>query len=136
MQVVFLAAIADLCHDGHIRLFQEMRDTGRKVIVILHDDKSCYRIKGKIPIQSLKQRVNNLKITGLVDKVMVTHTDDPAWSFRKIIKKYPNCLYMRGDDAKDFPGKWMLEKYNVPIIYKQYTKGVSSTSLRRDLSDR
>jgi len=132
-KVVFLAAIADLCHKGHLNLFQRMRDTGRKVIVILHDDKSCYHIKGKIPIQSLEHRINNLKITGLVDEVMITRSTDPYKEFKKIIKKYPDCIYMRGDDTLDFPGKWLLEEHKVPIHFVRYTDGVSSTTLRKEL---
>jgi glycerol-3-phosphate cytidylyltransferase-like family protein len=113
-----------------------MRDTGRKTIVILHDDKSCYLIKGKIPFQHLKQRIENLKITGLVDKIYITRSIDPEKIFKKIANKYPDRLYMRGDDTKDFPGKWRLQVTNTPIEYVKYTEGVSSTFIREQLNDR
>ena len=134
-KVVLLAAIMDLCHEGHLNLLKEMRATGRKVVVVLHDDKSCYQIKGKIPIQNLKQRIDNLRITGLVDWVIVTYSTDPHKEFAKVCK-HNDVIYMRGDDLKDFPGKWILDKYSIPIIYKPYTKGISSTSIRKGLNDR
>lgn len=133
MKIVLTAAIMDLLHEGHLNLLREMRKNGDKVIVVLHDDASCWRIKGKIPIQNIKQRVKNLKITGLVDKVYVSHSYDPSDKFKKIIRKYPNILFMRADDNKDFPGKWMIEKHNIPIKYVIYTSGISSTYLKEKL---
>ena len=133
MKVILTAAIMDFCHQGHINLLKKMKEAGDKVIVVLHDDKSCYEIKGKIPIQNIKQRVNNLKITGLVDKVLVTKYQDPAIQFEKVIKRYKDVLFMRADDNKDFPGRWMIDKNNIPIDFVKYTKGISSTKIRKEL---
>jgi cytidyltransferase-like protein len=131
-KVVLTAAIMDLCHEGHLNLLKEMRKAGDKVIVILHDDQSCYNIKGKIPIQDIWQRVNNLEITGMVDEIKVTYDTDPAREFLQVIRKYgrSNILFMRGDDNPDFPGKHVIDKAEIPIKLIPYTNGVSSTKLR------
>ena len=86
MKVVFTAAIMDMCHRGHLNLLKQMRQRAGegKVIVVLHDDKSCYQIKGKIPIQNIKQRQANLWITELVDDVYVTLNIDPADQFARV----------------------------------------------------
>ena len=42
-------------------------------------------------------------------------------------------VYIRGDDWQDFPGKEVLEKHNIPIIFKPYTKGISSSLIRENL---
>lgn len=134
--VVFNAGIYDLTHRGHVELFEMMRAKGDKTISVIHDDKSCYEIKGKIPVQDLDHRVRNLGIVGLIDEIYVTHSTDPAYEFEAIINKYKKqeLIYMRGDDlTDDFPGKWMLDKHNIPIIYKPYTDGVSSSRLRDSL---
>jgi len=133
MKVVLTAAIMDMLHKGHLNLLREMRKSGDYVIVVLHDDKSCFLIKDKIPVQSIKQRVNNLKITGLVDKVLITKSTDPADQFKKVIKNYKDILFIRADDNIDFPGKWILTCNNVPIKYVPYTKGISSTKIREKL---
>lgn len=135
MKVVLTAAIMDLCHEGHLNLLRKMRVSGDKVIVVLHDDKSCYQIKGKIPIQNIKQRVNNLKITGLVDEVLTTKNIDPADQFKRVIRKYRDILFIRADDNKNFPGKWLIDQYNIPIEFIPYTKGVSSTKIRKQFND-
>lgn len=123
----------DLCHEGHLNLLKEMKKQGDIIIVVLHDDESCYRIKGKIPIQNIKQRIANLKITGLVDKVLITKSIDPADQFKKVIRKYDNILFMRADDNRAFPGRWLIDKHNIPIKFIKYTEGVSSTLLRQQL---
>jgi len=123
----------DLCHEGHLNLLKEMRKRGDKVVVVLHDDKSCFKIKGKIPLQSLKRRIENLKITGLVDKVLTTKDIDPCYIFYKVINKYDDVVFLRADDNKDFPGKWIIDKYNIDIKYIKYTKGVSSTKIKKHL---
>ena len=86
-------------------------------------------------IQDLKQRTANAKHTGYIDVTYTTYSTDPADSFEMIIQMYEkdDLLFMRGDDNKDFPGKWMIDKYKIPIKYVEYTKGISSTKLREEL---
>jgi cytidyltransferase-like protein len=132
-KIVFTAAIMDMCHKGHLNLLRKMREMGDKVIVVLHDDRSCFIIKDKFPIQSIEHRVRNLYATGLVDEVMVTGLEDPASSFSDIIVKYPNVLFVRGDDNMEPPGKWILDEHKIEQIYLPYTEGISSTKLREEL---
>lgn len=136
MKVVFNAGIYDLTHQGHVNLFKKMRAVGDRTIAVIHDDESCYAIKGKIPVQSLEHRVRNLEIIGLIDEVVVTRSTDPAEEFEAIINRYKDddLMYMRGDDlTDDFPGRWLLKKRRVPILFVPYTRGISSTKLRDQL---
>ena len=134
-QVALTAAIMDLCHEGHIRLLRKMRDEADTVVVVLHSDESCWRIKSKIPIQSLDQRINNLRITGLVDDIRVTHTDNPGHVFKKVVDDYSDSsfIFMRGNDNYDFPGKATILELDIPIQFTEYTEGISSTKIRNDL---
>lgn len=135
-KVVLTAAIMDLLHDGHQNLLREMRkeagDDG-KVIVVLHSDLSCYRIKGKFPVWSLERRARCIKDSMLADIAYVTAEDDPAAMFVEAHKRYGVDLFMRGDDNTGFPGKWQIDELGVPIKLIPYTKGVSSTELRKAL---
>lgn len=132
-KVVFTAAIFDFCHEGHLNLLKEMRKAGDKVIVVLHTDESCYRIKGKIPVQHLETRKKNLQITGLVDEILVTEEDDPYRQFARIVKGHEKLLFMRGDDNKKFPGKWYIDQMEVPIKYVKYTESTSSSKIKKEL---
>lgn len=134
MKTAFIAGIWDLMHTGHLNILRNIRKRCDKLVVIIHDDKSCFEIKDKIPIQNLKQRIENLKITGLADEIIVCRSSSPDKEFEKVIRKYPNCVYMRGDDlTKNFPAKKTLIKHKVPILFLKYTKGISSTWIKSNL---
>jgi cytidyltransferase-like protein len=137
-KVVFTAAIFDLLHKGHLNLLRKMRKEAGKnglVIVVLHNDKSCFDIKDKFPIQDLQHRTRNVMLSGLVNAVVATYDTEPDNEFRSIILQHSNqeLLFMRGDDNKSFPAKDIIDTYEIPIKYVPYTKGVSSTKLRGEL---
>lgn len=135
-KVVLTAAIMDLLHEGHQNLLREMRKKAGvdgMVIVVLHSDLSCFRIKGKFPVWSLQRRADCLQDSGLADEAYVTEDDDPAAVFDQIHGKHKVDLFMRGDDNPDFPGKHQINKEKIPIKLIPYTKGVSSTQLREAL---
>jgi glycerol-3-phosphate cytidylyltransferase len=132
-RVAFTASIMDMCHDGHINLLKEMRKRGDYVVVVIHSDEACFRIKNKFPIQSTQHRKKNILSTGLVDKVYVTKSIDPADKFAKILRKHKNRVFVRGDDNMNPPGKWLLDLQGVEQVYIPYTKGISSSKLRDGL---
>jgi glycerol-3-phosphate cytidylyltransferase-like family protein len=134
MKVVFSASIMDLCHSGHLNLLRKMRESadGGKTIMVIHDDLSCFKIKDKFPIQDAEHRKRNILLTGLIDEVVITKDVEPVKEFLDIIEKHRNqdLLFMRADDNIKFPAHAIIEKACVPIKFIEYTKGVSSTSLR------
>jgi hypothetical protein len=102
----------------------------------LHDDASVYRIKGKVPVQSIDHRVRNLEITGLVDEVLVTELIEPSDQWLRILDRYPieDLLFMRGDDNLTPPGVWLLDYFHIDQKIIPYTDGVSSTKMREALT--
>lgn len=138
-KLVFTAAIMDLMHEGHLNLLRKMRQEGDFVVVILHDDSSCFQIKGKTPIQSIEQRINNLKYSQLVDNVIVSNSTDPADCFAFLSERYGEVcelMFMRGDDNLNPPGFHYIKANGIPYKFVPYTRGISSTSLRGELLDR
>lgn len=120
-------------HQGHKELLQMMKRNG-KVVVFLHNDKSTYMNKDKFPIQSFYRRRSNLYSTGLVSDIVEVRSPDPSNYLISYIKQSEDdIVYYRGDDWMDFPGKDALEKLGVKIVFKEYTKGISSTKLREEL---
>lgn len=132
MKVVFSTGIYDLFHKGHINLLNEMREFGDLVVCIIHDDQSCYDIKGKFPVQPLELRILSLIRSELIDGIIICRGKDPANEFKKVLSRYKGneLVYMRGNDLTDnFPGKWFLDENNVPIEFVKYTEGISSSIL-------
>lgn len=130
----------DMLHKGHLNLLRALRaeaGTAGAVLMILHDDKSCYDIKEKFPVQTLKQRMTNVRLTGLVDLALATYSTDPGEDFLNYAAKYGKNLekgvFMRADDNKNFPGMWAIEKLKFDIKFVPYTNGISSSKIRDSL---
>lgn len=137
--IVFSASVFDLFHHAHKELLEMMRAEGEKVIIFLHDDLSTYKNKGKFPVQSFEHRADNLYKTGLVDYVFKVENQDPSNNFISFIEnvKPKTMLFMRGDDkwnGGEAPGLETIRDYHIPIKYKKYTKGISSSKIRDSLN--
>lgn len=153
-RLVFTAAVFDMLHHGHTNLLRTMRThaddalpvttpefrPSGQVLVILHDDLSTWRNKGRFPVQSFEHRKANLQLTQLVDLVWQTKEQQPAAEFANVIrmfgKKY-DLLFMRGDadDWPDghFPARQVLVDAGVEIRLIGRTPGISSTAIRDQL---
>ena len=136
MRVGFVAGIFDVLHDGHVELLRWMRAESDHVVTVVHDDRSCWALKGKVPVQSLRRREDSLRVTGLVDRVVRTYSPDPWQAFARVLHRHrrDEVTYMRGDDVTEgFPGHWYLRERSVPVRFKPYTAGVSSSAIRGSL---
>lgn len=140
-KLILNAGIYDLCHRGHLNLLRKMKEMAGedgKVVIVLHDDDSTFKIKDKIPIQNLAQRSQNLYLTRCVDEIEYCFNPDPSNTFYLVVSEARednyDIHYVRGDDkVDDFPGKTRLDKLGIPITYLPYTKGISSSEIKKEL---
>ena len=58
---VYTIGCFDLFHHGHVNLIQRMRKLGKKVIVGVHDSRSIYKLKNRVPVDSTEKRMLNVK---------------------------------------------------------------------------
>ena len=58
---VYTIGCFDLFHFGHVKLLNRMKEIGKKVIVGVHDSKSIYKLKNRVPIDSTEKRMLNVK---------------------------------------------------------------------------
>lgn len=114
----------DMLHYGHIRLLERAKNLGDYLIVgVTADDFD--KIRGKINVrQSLMERIEAIKSTGLADEIIVEEYEG-----QKIddICKYDIDIFTIGSD---WTGKFdYLEEY-CKVVYLERTQGVSSSGLR------
>lgn len=114
----------DMLHYGHIRLLERAKKLGDYLIVgVTADDFD--KIRGKINVrQSLIERIEAVKSTGLADEIIVEEYEG-----QKIddICKYDIDIFAIGSD---WVGKFdYLEEY-CKVVYLKRTQGVSSSDLR------
>ena len=129
---VYTIGCFDLFHEGHRRLLERMREYGHEVIVGVHDSRSIYKLKNRVPIDGTETRMLNVK--RYADQVYCVAGTDPSNFIMSIVHLRENetALYIRGDDMANFPSRHIVEQL-MPIKFLPYTVGVSSTKLRKEL---
>ncbi len=70
-KVVAVSGGFDPLHIGHIRMFQEAKKLGDKLIVILNND-NWFKVKGKPVFMSHKERKEIIEALECVDEVIIT----------------------------------------------------------------
>jgi choline-phosphate cytidylyltransferase len=116
----------DLLHEGHIRLLKRAKKLGDYLIVGITSD-TFDKSRGKINVvQSLSERIDGVRKTGLADEIIVEEYDG-----QKIddIKRLGVDIFTVGSDWK---GKFDYLKEYCKVVYLERTKGISSSDLRSE----
>ena len=58
---VYTVGCFDLFHHGHVELLKRMRNYGKRVVVGVHDSRSIYKLKNRVPVDSTEKRMLNVK---------------------------------------------------------------------------
>ncbi len=124
MATVITYGTFDLLHYGHVRLLERAKALGDYLIVgVTADDFD--KTRGKINVQqSLMERIEGVKATGLADKIIVEEYEG-----QKIddILRYNVDVFTVGSD---WDGTFDYLKAYCKVIYLERTEGVSSSQLR------
>ncbi|MDE6562308.1 MAG: Gfo/Idh/MocA family oxidoreductase [Muribaculaceae bacterium] len=114
----------DFLHEGHIRLLERAKALGDYLIVgVTADDFDMAR--GKINVrQSLMERVEAIRQTGLADKIIIEEYEG-----QKIddIRRYEVDIFTVGSD---WVGKFDYLNEFCKVVYLDRTEGISSTEIR------
>ncbi len=126
MVTVITYGTYDLLHHGHIRLLERAKALGDYLIVgVTADDFD--KTRGKINVQqSLMERIEAVKATGLADKIIVEEYEG-----QKIddILRYNVDVFTVGSD---WVGKFDYLNEYCTVTYLERTAGVSSSELRSE----
>lgn len=128
MTTVITYGTYDVMHYGHIRLLERAKKLGDYLIVgVTADDFD--KTRGKINVQqSLMERIENVRATGLADKIIVEEYEG-----QKIddIHRYNVDIFTVGSDWK---GHFDYLKEYCNVVYLDRTQGISSTEIRSEKS--
>ena len=126
MKRVITYGTFDLLHFGHVRLLERAKSLGDYLIVgVTAEDFD--KARGKINVeQSLMERIESVKKTGLADEVIVEEYEG-----QKIddIQRYGIDIFAIGSD---WVGKFDYLNEYCKVVYLDRTLGVSSTELRSE----
>ncbi len=124
MKKVITYGTFDIFHYGHLNLLKRAKELGDYLIVGITGEDYDYN-RGKLNVsESLVKRIENVKNTGLADKIIVEE-----YFGQKIadIQKYEVDIFAIGSD---WLGKFDYLKEYCDVVYLERTKGISSTDLR------
>lgn len=121
----FTCGAFDLTHAGHYLMFQDCKKNCEFLIVGLQTDPSIDRPWKHKPVQSLEERMIQLKACKYIDKIIVYEREFELFNILKELKIDVRFL---GEDwkGKNFTGK----ELPIEIIYNVRDHGFSSSSLR------
>lgn len=127
----YAAGVWDLFHVGHLRLLQRARRLCDILIVGVSTNELVQKVKGKMPVIPLEQRIEIIEGLGFVDAVVVQYEMDKikAWD------KYDFDVIFVGSDHKG-EHEWNNYEYEgMRVIYLPNTPGISTTELVRRIRD-
>jgi phosphoenolpyruvate phosphomutase / 2-hydroxyethylphosphonate cytidylyltransferase len=136
MKKVYLGMSADLIHPGHINIIKEAAKLGEVTVGVL-TDKAIASYK-RLPLMTYEQRKNvveNIKgVSNVIPQEKLDYRDN-------LIAHKPNIV-VHGDDWKEgvqFKTRQQvietLKKWDGKLVEISYTKGISSTQLKRALDE-
>lgn len=125
----------DLFHVGHLRLLERARERCDVLVVGVVNDDLAEQQRGERPAVPLAERMAVVAALPWVDDVV----EDPSSDKAVIWETVRFDRIFKGDDWKGTPKGDRLEavmvERGVEVVYLTYTKDISSTQLRRDLSE-
>lgn len=124
MKKVITYGTYDLLHHGHIALLKRAKALGDYLIVGVTAD-GFDKERGKLNVQqSLAERIENVRNTGIADMIIVEEYEGQKISD---IEKYDVDIFTVGSD---WVGKFDYLSEYCQVLYLPRTRGVSSTGLR------
>lgn len=132
MKKVLVFGSFDFLHKGHLKLFEQARKHGDKLIAVVARDSTIKEVKGKKPRYSEKTRLRH--VAKYVDRAVLGNKKDKYTVIRKI---KPDVICLGYDQnsftkglRKHFRGKIIRLKAYKPHIYKSSKFKAHSRLLR------
>lgn len=125
-KIILTTGTFNLCHAGHVRLFEFCAQFG-KVVVGINADPYLWEKYGKENTIPLVDRVYVLKSCKYVDQVVVFTEKEPS----KLIAQIKPDLYVKGPDylGKEIPEKNILHSMNIMLAIQPTEKEYNSSEL-------
>jgi D-beta-D-heptose 7-phosphate kinase/D-beta-D-heptose 1-phosphate adenosyltransferase len=122
-KLVFTNGCYDLLHLGHLKVLQQAKKEGDKLVVALNSDTSIQKMKGMDrPIIPLQDRMDMISALECVDYVIFFDADTPIELIKEI---NPEVLVKGGDWEGNIVGSDVVEKTIViPVV-----EGKSTTDI-------
>lgn len=127
-RIVLVNGCFDVLHAGHVRLLQQARALGDRLVVAVNDDDSVRRLKGAgRPVNTLERRAAVLAALAAVDWVVAFAEDTPE---RLLAALRPDVLAKGGDyRLEQVVGRERVLAWGGEVRVLDYLEGCSSSAI-------
>lgn len=134
-KVGYTDGVYDLFHVGHLNMIETAKEQCEYLIVGVHGDDVVEEYKKHRPIICEAERRRIVEAIKEVDRAEITRFRDKL----KLHELYRFDVIFIGDDWKG-TARWnnfekQLAQINVDVVYVPYTKGISTTDIRRKIME-
>lgn len=130
-KIGYTDGVYDLFHIGHLNMIEAAKKQCEYLIVGVHSDEVVKQYKYHYPIIPETERARIIGAIKGVDKVVINDVRDKL----TLLERYRFNVVFIGDDWKGTE-RWnnfekVLGERNVDVIYVLYTKGISTTDIKK-----
>ena len=130
-KIGYAPGVYDLFHIGHLNMIEAAKKQCEYLIVGVHSDEVVKQYKYHYPIIPETERARIIGAIKGVDKVVINDVRDKL----TLLERYRFNVVFIGDDWKGTE-RWnnfekVLGERNVDVIYVPYTKGISTTDIKK-----
>lgn len=135
-KIGYTDGVYDLFHVGHLNMIQSAKSQCETLIVGVHGDNVVAEYKHHRPIINENDRKRIIESIKGVDKVVINRFRDKM----KLWELHHFDVIFIGDDWKGTE-RWNrfekeLAKIGVDVVYVPYTKGISTTDIKKMILER
>ena len=128
--------VYDLFHVGHLNMIQSAADNCEQLIVGVHSDEVVENYKHRKPIIGEDDRKRIIESIKCVSRAVLIKNRDKM----KLWEEYHFDAVFIGDDWKGTE-RWIrfekeLGEIGVDVVYIPYTKGISTTEIKKIILER
>lgn len=134
---IYTGGTFDLIHSGHVNFLRRCAEIGI-VTVALNTDEFIESYKGKPPVMSYDERFQVL--SEFLSVTNIVPNKNGRDSRETILDASPDIVAIGSDWARKdyysqmgFSQDW-LDEYGIMLMYIPYTKGISTTELKRRMA--
>jgi glycerol-3-phosphate cytidylyltransferase len=135
-RVGYVPGIFDMFHVGHLNILRNARLACDHLIAGVVSDELSLRVKGKLPVVPLNERLEVVRSIRYVDDAVEEDVDEKLDMWERLQFN----VIIKGDDWRGTAKGNKLERdfasVGVDVVYLPYTVHTSSTKLRQVLDTR
>lgn len=134
-KIGYTDGVYDLFHVGHLNMINTAKEHCEYLIVGVHGDEVVKEYKHRVPIINENDRRKIVASIKGVDEAVINQFRDKL----KLWELYHFDVVFIGDDWKGTE-RWnqfekVLGELGVDVVYVPYTKGISTTEIRRKIME-